>query len=112
MKEAKKALYQNAVIPELIKVRDELNRWLTPKYGANLYIDFDFSAIPEMQEDIDKLVSQLGQAWWVTPNEKRQAMYYGQDENPLMDEYYMPANLMPLEVSMPELENPAPLNNE
>jgi len=36
MKEAKKALYQNAVIPELVKVRDELNRWLSatirPKY--------------------------------------------------------------------------------
>ena len=29
MKEAKKALYQNAVIPELCKIRDELNRWLT-----------------------------------------------------------------------------------
>lgn len=112
MKEAKKALYQNAVIPELVKLRDELNRWLTPKYGANLYIDFDFSAIPELQEDMDKMVAQLGQAWWVTPNEKRQAMFYGESESPLMDEYYMPANLMPLEVSIPALENPAPLNQE
>jgi hypothetical protein len=54
----------------------------------------------------------LGQAWWVTPNEKRQAMFYGESESPLMDEYYMPANLMPLEVSIPALENPAPLNQE
>ena len=41
VKEAKKALYQNAVIPELIKIRDELNRWLVPQYGADLYFDFD-----------------------------------------------------------------------
>ena len=46
--------------PELVKLRDELNRWLTPKYGENLYIDFDFSAIPELQEDMDKMVAQLG----------------------------------------------------
>ena len=39
-KEAKKSLYVNAIIPQLIKVREELNRWLTPAYGNNLYIDF------------------------------------------------------------------------
>ena len=106
MKEAKKALYQNAVIPELIKLRDELNRWLVPKYGANLYIDFDFTAIPEMQEDIDKLVSQMANAWWTTPNEKREAMYYGRIEDEKLDQFYMPANLMPMEPSLAALEAP------
>jgi phage portal protein BeeE len=109
MKEAKKALYQNAVIPELVKLRDELNRWLTPQYGANLYIDFDFSAIPELQEDMDKLVNQLGQAWWITPNEKRQAMFYGNDENVQLDDYFVPANLMPLNMPDPLLDQ---TNNE
>ena len=32
MAEAKKALYQNCVIPELVKIRDEINRWLVPKF--------------------------------------------------------------------------------
>ena len=54
MKEAKKALYQNAVIPQLIKVREELNRWLTPKFGDKLYIDFDFSVIPKIMNIITK----------------------------------------------------------
>ena len=31
--EAKKSLYQSAVIPELNKIKDELNRWLVPAYG-------------------------------------------------------------------------------
>lgn len=107
VKEAKKSLYQNAVIPELIKIRDELNRWLVPAYGNNLYLDFDFTAISEMQEDTDKLVQQLGNAWWITPNEKRDAMYYETDsENEFMNDYYIPANLMPQQVSMPELELP------
>lgn len=111
VKEAKKALYQNAVIPELIKIRDELNRWLVPQYGSDLYFDFDFTAISELQEEVDKLVAQLAQAWWVTPNEKREAMNYGKDEmNPFMDDYYIPSNLMPQNVTIDVLENPKSLD--
>lgn len=111
MKEAKKALYQNAVIPELIKIRDELNRWLAPKFGKEFYIDFDFTVISEMQEEVDKLVSQLANAWWVTPNEKRDAMNYATDkENAFMDDYFIPANLMAQSPTLAPLENPKSLD--
>ncbi len=106
MKEAKKALYQNCVIPELIKIQDELNRWLTPKYGENLCIEYDFSVIPELQEEADKIVDQMSKAWWLTPNEKRAAMSYGADEdNPILNEYFIPANLIPAsgDIEMPEI---------
>ena len=96
-KEAKKALYQNAVIPQMVKIREELNRWLTPQYGNNLFIDFDFTVVPELQEEMDKVVGQMTQAWWLTPNEKRSAMSYGvDDDNIQMDDHYVPANLLPL----------------
>ena len=105
MKEAKKALYQNAVIPELLKIKDELNRWLAPKFGDKLCIEFDFSVIPELQEETDKVVEQLSKAWWITPNEKRAAMNYGKDEQTTqLDDYYIPANLIPVqsnEIEMP-----------
>ena len=111
MKEAKKAMYQNAVIPELIKIRDELNRWLVPQFGANLYLDFDFTMISEMQEEVDKLVSQLASAWWITPNEKRDAMNYGKDEiNAYMNDYFIPTSLAPQNVSIDALENPKALD--
>jgi HK97 family phage portal protein len=98
MKEAKKALYQNCVIPELQKVQDELNRWLAPKYGDNICIEYDFSVIPELQEETDKVVDQMGKAWWLTPNEKRAAMSYDHDEDtPAMNDYYFPANLLPID---------------
>lgn len=110
-KEAKKALYQNAVIPELIKIRDELNRWLVPQYGDDLYFDFDFTAISELQEEVDKLVTQMAAAWWITPNEKREAMNYGKDDqNPFMDDYYIPSNLMPQNVTIDALEAPKSLD--
>lgn len=109
MKEAKKALYQNCVIPELNKIRDELNRWLVPKFGDKLFIDFDYSAIPELQEENEKVVDQLSKAWWVTPNEKRRVMNYGVDEeNIALDNYYIPANLLPLETN--EMPIPDPID--
>ena len=105
MKEAKKALYQNCVIPELLKIKDELNRWLAPKYGEKLCIEFDFSVVPELQEETDKVVDQLTKAWWLTPNEKRAAMNYGKDEQTSqLDDYFIPANLIPIQsndVEMP-----------
>ena len=104
MKEAKKALYQNAVIPELIKIKDELNRWLAPKYGDKLCVEYDFTVIPELQEEADKVVDQLSKAWWITPNEKRAVMNYGTDqENKSLDDYFVPANLIPLNTNQIEM---------
>jgi HK97 family phage portal protein len=96
--EAKKSLYVNSVIPELNKIKDELNRWLTPQYGEKLYIDFDYTNIPELQEEMDKVVNQMTQAWWLTPNEKRAAMSYGADEDTQeMNDYYIPSTFLPLD---------------
>lgn len=113
IKEARKILYTNAIIPELYKIRDELNRWLAPKFGEKLFIDFDVSVIPELQEETEKVVQQMASAWWLTPNEKRMAMNYGKDdENPAMDDYYVPANLLPMgDSDMPDL-TPEPIDDK
>ena len=105
MKEAKKALYQNVVIPELTKISDELNRWLAPQYGPNICIEFDYSMIPEMAEDTDKVVDQLSKAWWITPNEKREMMSFGMDEeNEQLDDYFIPANLIPMNAAQMDMD--------
>ena len=113
VKEAKKALYQNCVIPELLKIQDELNRWLAPMYGDNICIEYDFSVIPELQEETEKIVDQMSKAWWLTPNEKRAAMSYDHDdENPILNEYYIPANLIPASGSDIDFADPQPLADE
>jgi len=97
MREAKKALYQNAVIPELDKLRDELNRWLVPLYGENLFLDFDYSSISELQQEQEKIVAQLSQSYWLSSNEKRMAMGYGlDDELEIMNDYLVPSNFLPI----------------
>jgi len=114
MKEAKKALYQNCVIPELLKIKDELNRWLAPMYGDDICIEYDFSVIPELQEETDKIVDQMSKAWWLTPNEKRAAMSYDHDvQNPILNDYYIPANLIPAsgdDIDMPDVVE-TPIND-
>jgi HK97 family phage portal protein len=96
--ESRKALYYEAVIPDLDALRDDLNRWLTPSYntdGVEYYIDYDLSAIPALQEDMKKVVEQMGAAWWTTGNEKRRVMGY--DTDPEMERYFIPSNLLPLD---------------
>ena len=112
VKEAKKALYQNCVIPELIKIRDELNRWLTPQYGDKMYIDFDFSVIPELQEEMDKVVDQMSKAWWISPNEKRESMSYAQEENESLNDFYIPANLIPMSNNDIDIPLPQPIEED
>jgi hypothetical protein len=46
---------------------------------------------------MSEVISQLSQMWWVTGNEKRLATNYGEDtSNPLMNEYFIPQNLVAL----------------
>ena len=91
-----------------MSARDELNRWLVPMYGDKLFLDFDFSVIPELQEEMDKVVDQMSKAWWVSPNEKRAAKSYGEEENEAMNDFYIPANLLPINDSNIEMPEPQP----
>jgi len=66
----------NTIIPLCSELRDELNRWLLPMYGEDVYIDFDITAIPEMQQDMERMTRILRDANWLTMDEKRVAMNY------------------------------------
>jgi HK97 family phage portal protein len=96
--ESRKALYYERIIPELDSFRDELNRWLVPTYGGNFYIDYDLSAIPALQDDMEKVVNQLDKTWWITGNERRAVQGY--DADPMLDRYFIPSNLIPLDSDM------------
>jgi HK97 family phage portal protein len=94
---AKKSLYQNCIIPTMIQIRDELNRWLVPAYGENLYLDFDFSSIAELQEDQAKITQYLKDAFWTTLDEKREVQGWGRLNTPEMNKIYMPSGYIPIE---------------
>jgi HK97 family phage portal protein len=96
-KEAGSAVYTNAVIPALTQKRDAINKMVKSRYKENIYVDFDVSMISELQDDITILTTALANAWYLTPNEKRDMLSFGMDEsNDVMNDYFIPAGLTPL----------------
>jgi HK97 family phage portal protein len=71
-------LMTNTIVPKCAQLRDELNKFLLPKFGEDVYIDFDITALPELQQDMERMSRILRDANWLTMDEKRMAMNYEQ----------------------------------
>ena len=97
MIESRKILITDAVIPLIEARKNILNMWLTPKYGKDLIIEFDYSVFSEIGEELDKLVDAAQKMWWITPNEKRMMTKYDRSEDPLMEKIYVPSGVVPIE---------------
>jgi len=102
----------NTIIPLCSELRDELNRWLLPIYGEDVYIDFDITAIPEMQQDMERMTRILRDANWLTMDEKRVAMNY-EPKGGAYDFSYVNQGLVVLEQVAMDLsyEEPASMDN-
>lgn len=101
MYEARKALISDAILPELIAARADLNKWLVAPYnkseGDKLFLDFDMDVFPELQEDKKEQIQYLERAWWLTPNQKLEEMGYGKSEDPNMDKVYVSIQVAPID---------------
>jgi HK97 family phage portal protein len=102
---AMRYLVTNTISPLCCELRDELNKWLVPRFKEDVYIDFDISALPELQKDMEMLVKQLQVADWLTFDEKRTAMGY-EAKGGAYDFSYVNQGLIPLEQSMMDLSVP------
>jgi hypothetical protein len=78
MEEAKLSLYENTVLPLAKKIKENLNRWLLPKYpdGENLFLDYDEDKIDAMFPKREKKWKAINEASFLTINEKREAVGY------------------------------------
>lgn len=77
--EARRALYEDAVLPMLDRIRDKLNADLVIKFGDNLYLDYNKDVIEPLQENRDAVYKRAGQAFkddLLTKNEARNEMGY------------------------------------
>jgi HK97 family phage portal protein len=93
---AMRDLVTNTIVPMCANLRDELNHWLLPRFGENLFIDFDITALPEMQQDMERMVRSLRDANWLTMDEKRVAMNYDEKGGPWATSY-LNQGLIPIE---------------
>lgn len=75
--EARKAFYHETILPLLDFLRDELNNWLVPLFGGNLYLDYESEEIEALQEDRTQVWQRAAAAYTaqiVTRNEARKLM--------------------------------------
>ncbi len=90
----------NKIIPEWCGLRDDLNAWLPPMYKdkQKIWIEPDFTAIPEMRQDLEKMVNSILKIWPLTPNQMLEALGWETDaKDPAMNKRYIPSNLIPLD---------------
>jgi len=79
--ESRKIALTDSVIPELEKLSDHLNGWLTESYDpggkAGLVIGHDYEYFSEMQQDRKALVEWMDKANCLTIDERREMLNYG-----------------------------------
>ena len=92
-KEARKALYEETSLPYMDFLRDELNNWLTPRFGDRLFLDYDRDSIEALREDRAAIFDRAQTSNFLTINEKR--LMTGFSEVSGGDVIYMPINLIP-----------------
>lgn len=92
--EAKRSAIIDAVLPEVFSLRNDLNELLkpllSPATGKQYYIDCDPTDLPELQEDMEKMVkiySTVFRDGAITPNQYRDGMKFGIDDRPEVKEY-------------------------
>jgi HK97 family phage portal protein len=70
-REGRKALYTEVVCPALNRLRDAFNNWLTPRFGRDLFLDYDKDRIEALSEDQESLWKRANDSHFLTINEKR-----------------------------------------
>lgn len=98
--QARRDLITTLLLPDACSLRDVMNPVLLESFGLSSATDthdVDITNLPELQEDIGKMVTGLVPAFWLTPNERRKKMGEEEDPDPNMDKIWVPNNLVMME---------------
>ncbi|MGI9572273.1 MAG: phage portal protein [Candidatus Actinomarinaceae bacterium] len=97
METAKLGLYEETIIPLLSRVESDLNEFLVPLYGDNIYVKYDLNSIPAMAEKTKQIYENVMggvNAGILTRNEAREKLGLQSIEGG--DELYINANQFPI----------------
>ena len=97
VQEARLALYEETIMPLARRVESDLNEWLSPMYGEDIRIEYDFEAVPAMTERRRRVYENVTAAvreGIISRNEARERL--GLEPIDGGDDVYIAANLFPL----------------
>lgn len=105
---AAKNMVLQLIMPMCYSLRDELNRVLVPAFKGNKFLDFDFSMLPELQEDMAKMstvYNGLFDRGVINANEYRELTGFDKTTNPLHEQFLITGAYNLLEdITMPAEE--------
>jgi len=76
--EARRSFYMECILPLMDRLRDIWNLTLVPRFGVDLWLDYDISSIEALQENENDKWARVKDVKFGTWNEKRR--YVGWDE--------------------------------
>ena len=97
VQEARLALYEETIIPLAKRIESDMNEWISPSFGEDINIKYDFEAIPAMTERrkmIYENVTQAVREGIISRNEARERL--GLEPISGGDDVFIAANLFPL----------------
>lgn len=80
-KEARYHLWEETILPLLDMLTDELNHWLVPLFGENLYLTHDLDSIPALALRRESTWRRFEDSSFLTINEKREGVGYSPIKN-------------------------------
>ncbi len=93
-KEARLSLYEDTIIPLMDMLKDELNHWLVPMFGEDLYLEYDKDSIEALDVKRSEKFVQISSAGFLTFNEKRTLLGFEPIEGG--DTLFVPSGLVPI----------------
>ena len=97
VREAREELIENISIPQLWEQIGHYQRKLIPRVAQGTTLKLSTNLFTELKEDFQELGKTLDKVWWFTGNQKLERMGMPKSDNPLMDEIFMPSNLIPID---------------
>lgn len=97
--EARKAFYEETILPLMDSLKGDLNAWLTPLYGNGYILDYDRDDIEALKEDRDAVWKRAIEGvknGIITINDARDMLKLEAVPIPEADQLLIPFNLMPL----------------
>jgi HK97 family phage portal protein len=97
VKEMIKQVYTNAVLPNVMRIQDALNKSAVQDFNTQGVLMYDISDIPELQENMLEKANVFSAMPVIIPNEIREAMGLDRIEDPIMDAPLIKSGYQPIE---------------
>lgn len=91
-------VFTDKLMPEWSDLLSYLNSWLLPGYNmqGTHYIGADYSEVPDLQADFERMFNSIKESWWILPNEKREMQGFDESDDPLMNQFWVPSTIKPM----------------